>query len=862
MITIVLLILGGNKWTDHQSGDKTALQPRTSIQKVSSTQAYFERGSITITSDNQLNNSAVTGFTGNGTIDDPILIKGYNITFSSGTLIYISDTTYHFRIANNLLNGMNTSMFGISLSNTINGVIENNTIYNIGPNDIGNTGIQITAGSENNSISNNIVYNSGNGIGLEPPSNHNIIVNNSIYNCGGGIGLGGNNNYIVNNTIHDVNTFGIFTGAGGSSNNQTITENEIYNCGSGHNGINIEESNHNTITRNVIHNCDGGIGLGGNLGSNDNVVKDNEIKSNDAGITLDKSINNSIINNFISDNGNQGMMLYSGSDNNTISGNVISNNEMGFVIDSDKNIISENVISDNDINLLNGNDNNFTNNVFYNNYNPNDPAGIRVSPGVSGNIFSKNDFAQNSVTLSQVDDSGTNTLFLNNHWSDWTGTGPYSIGGFAENQDPSPLINPYHLSVPAVTAPTYENLTLADNVNIAWNASSDTVGHAITYSVFYSTNDGGSWTTLGSGLTTTNYTLDTTTIADGTNVLIKIHTIDSVGFVAKTVFSEIFLIGNTPHQLSLPSLIFPAGGETLSGIVDISWTASVDSWGYSVAYNVSYSADGGSTWIQLALDLEATSLSWDTKLVSDGSNYLLKLVAISSDLNTSSTTTFAIDNPPTLIIDSPLSQTYTTDTITVSLSGDANQYWYFIESVDSHNQTWITNTERTLSNGVYTLHVYGNDSTSNIVHVSQEFIIDILPPTVTFDSPLGQTYTTNTITVSLSGDADHYWYYIEFVDSHNQTWTTNVERTIPDGFYVLHAYSNDSAGNVAHVLLAFTIDTSLISTTPSSTTEEPTPGWTLLLVPLPFLTLISFRRRKKTLNFPFLIKIEDRMGER
>ncbi|MHA2328571.1 MAG: right-handed parallel beta-helix repeat-containing protein, partial [Candidatus Hodarchaeales archaeon] len=311
MITIVLLILGGNKWTDHQSGDKTALQPRTSIQKVSSTQAYFERGSITITSDNQLNNSAVTGFTGNGTIDDPILIKGYNITFSSGTLIYISDTTYHFRIANNLLNGMNTSMFGISLSNTINGVIENNTIYNIGPNDIGNTGIQITAGSENNSISNNIVYNSGNGIGLEPPSNHNIIVNNSIYNCGGGIGLGGNNNYIVNNTIHDVNTFGIFTGAGGSSNNQTITENEIY----------------------IIHNCDGGIGLGGNLGSNDNVVKDNEIKSNDAGITLDKSINNSIINNFISDNGNQGMMLYSGSDNNTISGNVISNNEMGFVID-------------------------------------------------------------------------------------------------------------------------------------------------------------------------------------------------------------------------------------------------------------------------------------------------------------------------------------------------------------------------------------------------------------------------------------------------------------------------------------------------------------------------------------------------
>ncbi|MFX0015515.1 MAG: hypothetical protein ACFE98_13065, partial [Candidatus Hermodarchaeota archaeon] len=51
--------------------------------KGTSTQAYIEHGPITITSDFQLNNS---GYPGNGTIDDPIRIEGYNITFSSGDL--------------------------------------------------------------------------------------------------------------------------------------------------------------------------------------------------------------------------------------------------------------------------------------------------------------------------------------------------------------------------------------------------------------------------------------------------------------------------------------------------------------------------------------------------------------------------------------------------------------------------------------------------------------------------------------------------------------------------------------------------------------------------------------------------------
>ncbi|MHA2112162.1 MAG: Ig-like domain-containing protein, partial [Candidatus Hodarchaeales archaeon] len=143
--------------------------------------------------------------------------------------------------------------------------------------------------------------------------------------------------------------------------------------------------------------------------------------------------------------------------------------------------------------------------------------------------------------------------------------------------------------------------------------------------------------------------------------------------------------------------------------------------------------------------------------------------------------TFTIDTtPPSVTLISPLAQIYGTDTITVALSGNASHYWYYIESVDSQNQTWTTSVDRTLTDGTYTLNMYGNDSVGNIAHVPVTFTIDTTPPSVTVISPIAQTYATDTITVALSGNASHYWYYIESVDSQNQTWTTSVDRTLTD----------------------------------------------------------------------------------
>ncbi|MFX0210349.1 MAG: right-handed parallel beta-helix repeat-containing protein, partial [Candidatus Hodarchaeota archaeon] len=172
---------------------------RSPSQKITSPQSYIECEPIDITSDFQLNNS---GFKGNGTIDDPILIEGYNITYSSGSLIYISGTTYYFRIANNLLNGMTTAEYGIDLHNVQNGVIVNNTIR-----DFFRYGIRFgdPAGCNNNVIANNTICNNGlHGI-WTGDSHYNIIEGNTIYNNGGmGIILGDSEfNIIRSNIVYD-----------------------------------------------------------------------------------------------------------------------------------------------------------------------------------------------------------------------------------------------------------------------------------------------------------------------------------------------------------------------------------------------------------------------------------------------------------------------------------------------------------------------------------------------------------------------------------------------------------------------------------------------------------------------------------
>lgn len=93
------------------------------------------------------------------------------------------------------------------------------------------------------------------------------------------------------------------------------------------------------------------------------------------------------------------------------------------------------------------------------------------------------------------------------------------------------------------------------------------------------------------------------------------------------------------------SLNSPNGGETLSGTNDISWTTSGNcNRGGDGSFTVSYS-DDGSSWNDLSnVGWGTNSYSWDTTSVSDGDNYLVKVLVSPSGASDVSDNVFSISN--------------------------------------------------------------------------------------------------------------------------------------------------------------------------------------------------------------------------
>jgi parallel beta-helix repeat protein len=82
------------------------------------------------------------------------------------------------------------------------------------------------------------------------------------------------------------------------------------------------------------------------------------------------------------------------------------------------------------------------------------------------------------------------------------------------------------------------------------------------------------------------------------------------------------------HELTEPTVIFPNGGEKLSGEITILWNESVDSWDHEVTYDIWWSWDRGVLWEQIAWDVTETTFTVDsTTVLHDGQNNLFKVIA-------------------------------------------------------------------------------------------------------------------------------------------------------------------------------------------------------------------------------------------
>ncbi|HME52370.1 MAG TPA: hypothetical protein VKM55_09150, partial [Candidatus Lokiarchaeia archaeon] len=194
---------------------------------------------------------------------------------------------------------------------------------------------------------------------------------------------------------------------------------------------------------------------------------------------------------------------------------------------------------------------------------------------------------------------------------------------------------------------------------------------------------------------------------------------------------------------------------------------------------------------------------------------------------------------PTIVITSPANQTYGTSTITVVLSHTNDiayqASWFKIMYVGNNsvlvsNKTWTSPTAETLTNGIFRIRAWGNDTYGNVKQASDViFTIDTTAPQVQLLLPANITYRNPSLLVVVKNDSAttnvQYQYYNGITWSGNATLAYNGTRwistpiSLPDGHYQIRVY----AKNLAHPSIVnqwFTIDT-----TPPTTSIAYNYAW-------------------------------------
>lgn len=390
---------------------------------------------------------------------------------------------------------------------------------------------------------------------------------------------------IIHNIIHDNNNDGINIDEG---TNLHISNNTIY--GNFWSGIYIRESFHVNTSENIICNNSKGVHI---RESDLILIFNNKLFSNyDSGTTSYRSNDITIAFNEAFNNTEAGIYIRYGNNFTITYNNVYDNNFTGiFVNDIDNRFFGyENTIGSN---LIIANNNN----------------GIVVwdSPGVT----IKNNTIMFNENFGLDVDNSAHTLIHNNNLSQ------NSIGIHLRSRYCNITSNTFiGNSMYAIESKGAWRIMVLFNNFIDNNLG----GSSQLYDVeqlggnFYSFNFYNEWIepdNEGDGIVDNPYLLE------GPEGYLDYYPLVSVYDLSV-------------HLVSRPRVINPNGNEILAYETDILWSPSVDSFGDSVTYTIFYSHDGGTSWFLLADHLHKTSFHWQLSNVPDGSNYLVKVVSVSS----------------------------------------------------------------------------------------------------------------------------------------------------------------------------------------------------------------------------------------
>ncbi|MHA2261944.1 MAG: right-handed parallel beta-helix repeat-containing protein [Candidatus Thorarchaeota archaeon] len=442
----------------------------------------------------------------------------------------------------------------------------------------------------------------------------------SLEDCllvGGSIGVrfeNVTNGRISGNTIRNAEDHGVFLGL---CVNSSVADNTIRS--NGRLGILVDLSGFSQFDNNTVTaNLESGIKL---RDSHNNSVAANTIYDNaEGGLVLGHSLNCTIEENLIYENSLRGISLEASSPTIVVNNTVYNHTEVGILFEGSYGA-----------SLVKGN-------TFYRN----SLTGLRI---FSRNVtVIQNNFIDNGPHppyKTQVFDHTEDSSFLDNFWSDWIGPDdnsdgivdiPYTLQGSNTSLDETPRTSVYlnhylHiLTRPAVFFPN-ESLDLGfyhGIMNVTWGQSSDTFGHGIVYSVYFSVNDGESWALVVPGVENTFYLWNTTAIAQNLEYEVKVVAECSHELDSEHVTGVEFTVSE--HIVHPPTVNYPNGTEAFYSDFEAWWTTSYDTWNHEVSYSVYVSADEGASWVQVVEYTFENSTYISIDDLPD-STYLLKIVA-------------------------------------------------------------------------------------------------------------------------------------------------------------------------------------------------------------------------------------------
>lgn len=429
---------------------------------------------------------------------------------------------------------------------------------------------------------------------------------------------------IFGNVIENSSIAGIYLS---NSFNNTISSNNITNTK--YRGLWIQYSEYNVVSNNYFFSNEMSVYI---LRSKYISLFNNSVTNNNAeGLFGDSTSNITLSNNSFSNNGNYGSYFYY-SNRITIKSNVFSNN--GYIGAFKSNIylsycntsrIINNSVSESAFHgiLLSRSE---TTIIYKNLVHNNQWGGIYLASTNDSRVFGNYALNNNhdgitlvysrNVSISYNDvftnkDDGINTLYSFNNeisYNNVSNNTKYGVKLYSSN----------------ITSVKQNNLN-TNNLGGSSQANDNGQNNLFTHNFW---NGWISPDSNSDGIVDNSYQIDGSSNS-------------------KDLFPNVFPISLPSHSLSIPTIIYPTGEETLNETIIIKWTVSIDSWDFKVIYDIYVSADNGVSWTLLASSLISNSYPWDTQSVEDGSSYLIKVVAKSFEIQMAydvSDSSFSINN--------------------------------------------------------------------------------------------------------------------------------------------------------------------------------------------------------------------------